>query len=105
MIPEGFSGRKYYRLLLEVGNKIAEMWQCPKARVRIGDEIIVDIWEADKRRWAGIFPDMIELTPCGEFQVCPKTGEWLREVAPQFLPNRDNLPEDIVLSRIQEFAR
>ena len=76
----------------------------PKARVKVCGEIIVDIWEADKRRWAGLFPDMIELTPCGEFQVCPKTGEWLREVPPELLPNRDNLPEDSLLSHILEFA-
>ena len=78
----------------------------PKARVKICPEIIVDVWEADKRRWAGLFPDMVELTPFGdEIQICPKTGEWLRGVPPQFLPNRDNLPEDALLSRILEFAR
>ena len=74
----------------------------PKARVEVCGEIIDDIWEADKKRWAGLFPDMVELTPFGdEFHVCPKTGEWLRAVPPRFLPDQDNFEEDVLLPIIK----
>jgi hypothetical protein len=93
------------RTILQKPAKEYSNSQVLKARVKIGGEIILDIWETDKRRWANLFSDMVELTPFGdEFQVCPKTDEWLRAVPPQFLLNHDNLPEDIVLSRIREFA-